>query len=348
MALFRTKTDEPAISIIVPFYNSEKYIGECLNSIIGGTKIPYEIICVDDGSTDGSADIVKRYCAENDTIKLISFPENKGLYLARLAGVKAARGRYIGFVDSDDYVSPRYFDKLYHAIQRSGADISVGQVVNIDLKGVKYVQTRCAKFPYLNGESRGELYEMYWRQSGRCYHWHVVWNKLYRRELWTNAMSVLEQQTEHLVMLEDFIFSSVVLSAAKKYAVNTSARYFYIARTDASISASCKLEKIRSSISNMRRAFEFVEEFLRNNSKLERYIPFLEQWRERYGRYWKRNVGGSKLSEADKQNCLNSLAEMTGVEIGDVTAEDEFYYKIATILKMQGDRLWILKKHAKA
>ena len=227
---------------------------------------------------------------------------------------------------------------MYRATERRSADIAVGQVVNIDLKGVKYVQTRCAKFPYLNGEKRGELYEMYWRQSGRCYHWHVVWNKLYRRELWTNAMPILERQTEHLVMLEDFIFSSVVLSAAKKYAVNTLARYFYIAHPDASISANGEFEKIRSSISSMHRAFEFVEEFLRNNAEFERYVSFFEQWRERYGRYWKRNVCGSELSETDKQNCLNSLVEMTGGEIGEVTAEDEFYYKLASILKTKGNR----------
>lgn len=333
MALFRTKADEIPVSIIVPFYNSEKYIVRCLDSIIDGTKIRYEIICVDDGSTDGSAEIVKGYCTENETIRLISFSENKGLYLARLAGVKAASGRYIGFVDSDDYISPRYFDKLYHAAKMRKTDIAVGQVVNIDFKGVKYVQTRCAKFPYLNGERREELYDMYWRQSGRCYHWHVVWNKLYRRELWTNVLPILERQTEHLVMLEDFIFSSVVLSAAKTYVAVTSARYFYIAHPSASISTNSEFARIQSNISSMYRAFEFVEKFLRNNAELERYVPFLAQWRERYGRYWKRNIDRSSISAADKLICLSALSQMTGKEIGDISDEDEFFYILAKIRK---------------
>lgn len=336
MALFRTKTDEVQISIIVPFYNSEKYIGKCLDSIIGGTKIRYEIICVDDGSTDGSAEIVKKHCAENDTIKLISFPENKGLYLARLAGVKVACGRYIGFADSDDYISSHYFDKLYRAIERRNADIAVGQVVNIDLKGVKYVQTRCAKFPYLNGEPCGELYEMYWRQSGRCYHWHVVWNKLYRRELWTNAITVLERQTEHLVMLEDFIFSSVVLLGAKTYAVKTSAKYFYVAHKSASVSTEGELDKFLSNISNMKSAFEFVENFLKTDMAFVHYILFLEQWRQRYGRYWKRNVNNSKLNEMDKCRCLKELVVMTDGEIGEIASEDEIFYKKAKIIDSKG------------
>lgn len=333
MALFQTKTDEPAVSVIVPFYNAEKFIGKCLDSIICGTKIRYEIICVDDGSADGGAQIVRKYCDENDAIYLITLPKNEGLYLARLAGVKRARGKYIGFVDSDDYISPRYFDKLYRAAELHSADIAVGQVVNVNAKGVKYVQTRCAKFPYLNGEEHGGLYEMYWRQSGRCYPWHVVWNKLYRRELWTAAMPILERQTEHLVMLEDFIFSSVILSAAKKYAVNTSARYFYIAHSGASVSANGELAKTLSNIADMRKAFEFVEKFLQGAPEHEHYLPFLEQWRQRYGRYWKRNVNGSALNESEKAECLSALVEMTGSEIGGVTAEDEFYYERATIIK---------------
>ena len=333
MALFRTNVEELPVSIIVPFYNAEKFIGRCLDSIICGTKIRYEVICVDDGSTDGGADIVRKYCAENNTIKLISFPQNKGLYLARLTGVKAAGGKYIGFVDSDDYIAPHYFDKLYHAVKRRGTDVAVGQIVNIDLKGVKYVQTRCAKFPYLNGEPCEDLYEMYWRQSGRCYHWHVLWNKLYKCELWSNAMPILEQQKEHLVMMEDFIFSSVVLSMAATYSSVPSARYFYAAHSDASTASSDEFVKIRSNISCMCKAFELVENFLSNKGEFNKFIPFFEEWRKRYGRYWKRNVECSDLSQDNKDRCLNSLMEMVGGEIGSVTADDEFYYELATIIK---------------
>lgn len=333
MAFFPAKTDKPTVSVIMPFYNAEKYIGECLNSIITGTKIRCEIICVDDGSTDSSAEIVKEYCAKNNRVRLVTLPKNKGLYLARLTGVKQARGKYIGFVDSDDQVSQGYFDKLYYAARLCGADIAVGQVVNIDLKGIKYVQTRCGKFPYLNGERRKRLYEMYWRQSGRCYHWHVVWNKLYRRKLWDMAIPVLERQTNHLVMLEDFIFSSVVLAAAKKYITVTSARYFYIAHSGASISANKNFFRMQADISDMCMAFEFVEAFLQNTPKYMCFIPFLKQWRERYGRYWQRNIEKSRLSQAEQKVCVNVLEGMTGGKIGQVTDEDEYFYGKAVVIE---------------
>lgn len=226
MVLFQVKANRPSVSIIIPFYNAEKHIKKCIDSIIDGTKLRYEIICVDDGSTDGGTDIVKKYCKKTDKVKLIALPENRGLFLARLEGVKCAVGRYIGFVDSDDYVTQGYFDKLYHAAKRYGADIAVGQIVNVDLWGVKYIQTRCAEFPYRDCAKRRELYEMYWEQSGQCYHWHVLWNKLYKQKLWRRAISVLVRQTEHLVMLEDFIFSSVVLASVKSYVTVRAAQYF--------------------------------------------------------------------------------------------------------------------------
>lgn len=93
----------PKVSIIIPFYNSQEYINNCLDTIIKGTHISYEIICVDDGSTDDTSLIVKNYSKCNKNIRLISLKENKGLYLARLIGVRYSRGEYIGFVDSDDF-----------------------------------------------------------------------------------------------------------------------------------------------------------------------------------------------------------------------------------------------------
>ena len=330
MALFQMKTEELPVSVIIPFYNSEKYIRKCLDSIIGGIKIRYEMICVNDGSTDGSEDIVKEYCSANEAVKLITLPENKGLYHARLTGIKAAQGKYIGFVDSDDCIASRYFDKLYRSAERRGADIAVGQIVNVDLSGVKYVQTRCEQFPYLNGERRRELYEMYWKQSGRCYHWHVVWNKLYRRELWMNAIEILECQTKHLIMLEDFIFSSVVLSGASTYVAVPSARYFYIAHPGASTAYGGGFAKTRFDISSMRSAFEFVEVFLKSGDMWRSYGEFFEEWKQRYGRYWKRNINRSQMTDEEKNICIGMLEQMVGGAICNVLPEDEYYYELAT------------------
>ncbi len=92
----------PRITVIVPVYNTEKYLAQCLDSLVNQTLKEIEIICVDDCSDDGSAEILRRYAEADPRVKIISLPENKGTCHARKAGVRAAAGKHIMFADSDD------------------------------------------------------------------------------------------------------------------------------------------------------------------------------------------------------------------------------------------------------
>ena len=113
----------PLISIIVPAYNSEKYIAHSLDSILAQTYPNTEIIIVNDGSKDGTADIIDRYAAEHDSITAIH-QENGGVTRARLNGVAHASGEYIGFVDSDDEIEPDMYELLVGNALKYDADIS--------------------------------------------------------------------------------------------------------------------------------------------------------------------------------------------------------------------------------
>lgn len=322
----------PKISIIIPFYNSESYILGCMESIVLHTKIPYEIICVNDGSTDKSLAIVNRFRLTHPQIRLINLKVNKGLYQARLMGIKRARGGYIGFVDSDDYVSDGYFDLLYEAAVNSDSDISVGQIVNVNVNGVKYMQTRCSEFPYTSEKKiYSNLYALYWSQQGKCYHWHVVWNKIYKRNLFMDNLELLNEQTEHLVMLEDFIFSSIILKDVKKYSVNTQAKYFYVEHK----STATKNENytvVSKNISDMKIAFSYVEAFLKENLAYRQFLDDFAEWKSRYGRYWMRNIQKMKLQQKEKQILIDNLKQIAGENIADVNVADEFYYEKSDIL----------------
>lgn len=103
------------ISIIVPIYNTEKYLPKCLDSLIGQTYQDIEIICVDDGSTDGSAKVLERYRLLDDRIKICS-KENAGLSDARNAGIELAQGSWIMFVDSDDWLSANCCEKVINVL----------------------------------------------------------------------------------------------------------------------------------------------------------------------------------------------------------------------------------------
>lgn len=110
-------------SIIIPVYNVEKYLGECLESIVGQDYDDYEVVIVDDGSTDGSAAVYERFAAEADVPVRIVKQENKGLLGARRAGIKVARGDYLWHVDGDDALAPNAMQAVGGEIARTGADL---------------------------------------------------------------------------------------------------------------------------------------------------------------------------------------------------------------------------------
>ena len=117
----------PKVSVIIPVYNTEKYLEKCLNSVCNQTLKDIEIICIDDCSTDNSLNILKEYASKDERIKLIEFKENKGAAVARNIGIKEAQGEYIGFVDSDDYPETElFYEKLYNIAKEKNADITKG------------------------------------------------------------------------------------------------------------------------------------------------------------------------------------------------------------------------------
>lgn len=114
----------PKISIIIPIYNVEKYLSRCLESVINQTLLDIEIICVNDGTKDGSVDIVKMYMAQDDRIRLIE-KENGGIASARNFGIKVANGDMLVFLDSDDYLALNACERIYEEKLNKNADILV-------------------------------------------------------------------------------------------------------------------------------------------------------------------------------------------------------------------------------
>ncbi|MBQ8784718.1 MAG: glycosyltransferase family 2 protein [Alphaproteobacteria bacterium] len=108
-------------SIIIPIYNAEKYLDECLHSIVNQTINNIEIICINDGSTDNSIEIIKKYSIQDDRIKVID-KKNEGTEVARNVGLDTAIGKYIAFLDADDYVKNTYIEKMVEAIETNYAD----------------------------------------------------------------------------------------------------------------------------------------------------------------------------------------------------------------------------------
>ena len=118
-----SRTHNPEISLILPVYNVAGYIDECMESVKAQTFGDFEALLIDDGSTDGSADICDLWAAKDARIRVIH-QDNAGVSAARNRGIREARGEYLAFVDPDDWLDPAYLEKLYRAAKESGADFT--------------------------------------------------------------------------------------------------------------------------------------------------------------------------------------------------------------------------------
>ena len=161
------------VSVIVPVYNTEKYLRRCLDSLVNQTLDEMEILLVDDGSTDSSTEIMKEYEERyNDRVKVIT-KENGGQATARNLGIQKSKGRYIGFADSDDYVDTKMFETMYLVAEKEQCDL-----VECHYHYICEEQNRVKEL-----KTRGDI-RQYKDQKDMLINPQVSpWNKLYRREV---------------------------------------------------------------------------------------------------------------------------------------------------------------------
>ncbi|PGO33392.1 hypothetical protein CN984_04700 [Bacillus cereus] len=159
---------KPKISIIVPVYNVAEYLEKCVESILNQTFVDFELILVNDGSKDQSGEICDEFAEKDSRIKVIH-KKNAGLSVARNTGINAARGEYIGFVDSDDWIDPDMYEALYESCELSRSEISIIGMREVSEEGktlMEYIPVHVNLKEILK----------------RAY----AWNKLFKRELFVN------------------------------------------------------------------------------------------------------------------------------------------------------------------
>lgn len=220
----------PLISVIVPIYNMESLLPRCLDSLAAQTLRDLEIICVDDGSTDGSGGIVRKYASGDSRFRLIT-QENSGRAEARNAGIRAAAAPYLGFADPDDYVEPDMYERLYRLAEESGADM-----------------VQCSYSPFLpaeSGESRGMAEEKLlhientacdgvFTEKGEIFRLFledritgVVWSKLFRRILPGCSAPLEVRLPSSFTSGEDTLYVSRAIARCRSVALTSEKLYHY-------------------------------------------------------------------------------------------------------------------------
>lgn len=178
---YKEKKVNDLISIIVPVFNVKTYLKKCVNSILKQTYHNIEIVLVDDGSTDGSALICDEYQLKDERIRVVH-QKNKGLSAARNIGIELAKGKYIAFVDSDDYIADKMIEVLYELIIENEAELAICNIECVYDSGEK--KEMCSPLRnriYLSNEWIEELFH------SLTWYYVVAWNKLYKKELWNKV-----------------------------------------------------------------------------------------------------------------------------------------------------------------
>lgn len=204
------------ISVIIPVYNVEKYLRRCVESLQKQTWKNVEIILVDDGSKDRSGALCDELANEDSRIKVIH-QKNLGASLARRNGIAAAKGEYLAFVDSDDYVEPQYLQAMYDALIRENADVaSCGFVMHKEGENVPAVET----IHYVSLR-QDEVMERFFR-----YQFWGFWGGLYKRDAFE------ELYFPEATVNEDYVVKLQLFQKIEKMAYVLVPLYHYIAHED--------------------------------------------------------------------------------------------------------------------
>jgi len=240
------------VSVVVPIYNVEKYIAQCLESLSAQTLHDVEIVLVDDCGTDKSVSIAERYAAADARMKIVRREKNGGLSAARNTGIENSSAPFVMFCDSDDFVEPKFCEMLLAAIESSNADMAMCGTSQVLENGKK---KRTSSYFRINAEGSQSITESVVRRTNPC-----VWNKIYRRDiLQTHAIWFPEG-----LYSEDEYFWRVYCLHAKTIAFIPGELYNYRIRSN-SIMSNISRKKSVHSADVLKIAIEYYDYLKKNN-----------------------------------------------------------------------------------
>lgn len=261
------------ISIIVPVYQVENYLERCLESILKQTYSNFEVILIDDGSKDQSANICEKYAQKDSRIRVFH-KENGGLASARNKGIERANGDWYCFIDSDDYIKEDYLEYLLNLCIKNNADISCCNydIVYEDISNVD-------KNIKLDEQESNQIY------SSEKFTYLLIcdkianyaWNKLYRSTLWKNF-----RFDENYRIYEDMVTLYKVAAEGRKAVFGCEAKYFYVQRSSSLLHTNKELGNLLDYFN----VLENQEQYINNNHICtSKNVPFKLLKIENYRRY---------------------------------------------------------------
>lgn len=239
------------ISVVVPIYNAEKYLENCINSILEQTYKNIELILVNDGSSDASLNICEKFQKEYSNIKVIN-KKNEGVTKARKEGIKEAEGQWIAFVDSDDTIENNMYEAMFDTLQRNKANLAV-------LKQYTVIPTRFIKEECISSfDAQKALCELTFPSS--------MWCGIYPASIAKKIML-----DDSIQFFEDFLYNYIVLQNVEKIAL-CDGNYYHYTENEKSINHQKINDKRMSCLKIAQRIMPGGEYYCK---EMEPYIPFV-------------------------------------------------------------------------
>lgn len=285
--------NKPLISIIVPVYNVERYLSECLDSILSQTFTDFEIIAVDDGSSDNCGKILDEYSQKDKRIKVIH-KENGGVSSARNVGLDMASGEYVGFVDPDDKIFPDMYEQLYNEAVTGDYDIVQCGCVKINESGevVSYIACNEERIYTNVDEALCALFEQVIINS--------VWSKMYKSDVIKNVRFMHE-----LRVAEDGLFVHNCLMKAQRVKIINKCYYSYLV-SDSSVTHSKVSEKVFDNL----KVLDMMNDLHRENEYVLKAFKKYSAWLTLNVAF---KILGSKMFESEVADVTRRIVELKDV-----------------------------------
>ena len=300
--------DKPLISIITPVYNAEQYLDECIGSVLNQTYTNIELILINDGSTDGSPGICRKWADQDERVKLID-KKNEGAAIARNIGINNAKGSLIGFVDNDDIIEPDMYEIMYRDMKKADADIVMCN--SRSYKDGKRGKNSLERYSSFEIERRALVerflsYEKIFASS--------VWSKLYKKEIIGEVRFL-----ENIMLGDDYFFNGIIYPKIRKMYYEERMLYNYRIREG----SMCRSDigehffdkyRVAEKLSENLKKYEFIDDSYLNKFTLSTLYEILYElcikkadkkliktWKNKFNRKFKSDC---KFKTTNKKNYI--------------------------------------------
>ena len=314
------------ISVIIPVYNAEKHIAGCLDSVINQKFKDIEIICVNDFSQDNSAGILNEYAQKDKRIIVFNNNQNIGAANSRNIGINNAKGEYIYFIDSDDYIDNNYLGNMLFVIEKEGCDIILNLSILSESQGSS-VPYKHPSMPEINrqGEYLDKISAIH---DAPCF----IWARLFKK-------SFLDKYNLRFIdtHVDDVVFNTIVNTYCEKTFVFFGENYHYTVLPD---SMTGRVTSLNIKDMEHIKAYDFIYDYLKEHDKLDRRLklfrvyPFFKVDTEEKFDCYKKFIEKIKKDFQTNENIYNELEKYFAYSLLNSSDYEEYlknYNKIVTI-----------------